>query len=264
MRKLVLLCVLGAAVVGCGKKRISPGADQTVDLAGKQATWHEWKLTNICEVDERRVEQDLSSMKELLLSALGQTSASFDGAWSDEHLAILEKMPKALPDALDSVERGVADAASCKWSEQSKVPSLLGPLGELLAQARRKVETAPALLAKVKAYQALKSWKEKQPEAKESAKKDWCPPKPKAGMPDIYYAFEDETGRSEWLFCDDAKVVMSGPGAPPAFEPPAAAKKKPKDKPYLDAAAKYPASDVQRAPRNEEAPKKAAEAEPAN
>src|SRR5438309_11593177 len=103
MRKAVLACVLGAAVVGCGKKRVSPGADQTVQLAGKAATWHDWKLTQVCDVDEKRVEGDFESMKELLLSALGQTSASYDGAWGDENLAILDAMPKQLPNALAAV-----------------------------------------------------------------------------------------------------------------------------------------------------------------
>ncbi len=262
MRQLTLAaCVIGAAVVGCGKKRIDPGPDQTVQLAGKTATWHDWKMSPVCQADERKVEQDFASMKDLLLAALGQTSASFDGAWSDEHLAILEQVPRALPDALAALDRGVADAAQCQWSKESKVPALVAPLGELVGQAKRKVETAPALLAKVKAYQALKSWREKQPEAISGAKKDWCPPKPRPGQPDIYYASEDETGRTEWLFCDESKVVVAAPGTPPAFEAAASLKKKPKDKGYLEAAAKYPASDIQRAPGKEDAVAKKPEGE---
>ncbi len=229
-----------------------------MQLAGKTASWHDWKLTPVCDVDEKRVESDFASMKELLLSALGQTSASYDGAWGEENLAILDAMPKQLPPALDSLERGVADAGQCKWSEQSKVPELLQPLGELVAQGKRKVEGAKALADKVRAYQALKAWRDKQPAAKDEAKKNWCPAKPKPGaQPDIYYAFEDENGHGEWLFCDDSKVTVARPGDPPVFEPAASYKKKPKDKPYLDEAAKYPAGDVQRAPKVEQpAPKK--------
>jgi len=254
MRKLALACLLGAAVVGCGKKRISPGADQSLTLAGKTATWHDWKKAQICDVDELRVESDFASMKELLLSALGQTSASFDGAWSDENLAVLDAMPKQLPPALDALDKGLADAAHCKWSEQSKVPGLLTPLGELVGQAHRKTDGATTLAAKVRGHQALKAWRDKQPGAREQAKKDWCPPKPKPGQPDIFYAFEDETGHGEWLFCDDSKVTVASPGAAPTFEAAATAKKKPKDKPYLDEAAKYPVGDIQRAPREDAAP----------
>ncbi len=229
-----------------------------MQLAGKTATWHDWKATQVCDVDEQRVEGDFASMKDLLLSALGQTSASYDGAWADENLAILDAMPKQLPNALASVERGVADAAQCKWSEQSKVPELLQPLGELVAQAKRKVDGAKALADKVRAYQALTTWRDKQPAARDDAKKNWCPAKLKPGaQPDIYYAFEDENGREEWLFCDDSKVTVAKPGDPPVFEAAASYKKKPKDKPFLDEAAKYPQDDIQKAPRAEQpAPKK--------
>ena len=76
----------------------------------------------------------------------------------------------------------------------------------------------------------------------------------KAGaQPDIYFSFESETGATEWLFCDDSRVIAAS-GSPPAFEAAAALKKKPKDKPYLDSAAKYPASDVQRAPKGPKKP----------
>ncbi|MFT3842233.1 MAG: hypothetical protein QM723_34910 [Myxococcaceae bacterium] len=259
MRQVVFACVLGAVVVGCGKKRVAPGPDQTVQLAGKTATWHDWQKTNVCDVEELRVEGDFTSMKELLLSALGQTSASYDGAWADENLAILDAMPKQLPPALASLEKGVADAAQCKWTEQSKVPELLQPLGELVAQAKRKIDGAPGLAAKVRAYQALKVWRDKQPAAKDEARKNWCPAKPKAGaQPDIFYAYEDENGHAEWLFCDDSKVIVAKPGDPPVFDAAATYKKKPKDKPYLDEAAKYPAGDIQKAPKSEQpaAPKK--------
>jgi hypothetical protein len=67
-------------------------------------------------------------------------------------------------------------------------------------------------------------------------------------VPDIYYASMDETGKTEWLFCDDTKVAAPE-GAKPEVQLDDPKKKKPNAKGYVDAVLKYPASEVQRAPR---------------
>ena len=89
-------------------------------------------------------------------------------------------------------------------------------------------------------------------EAMKSGKENWCPPptdKPKPNVvPEIYYASVDQNGSTEWVFCDELRVMMNE-GAKPelVLEDP---KKKPKNaKGYLDSAAKYPASEVQHAPK---------------
>jgi hypothetical protein len=65
----------------------------------------------------------------------------------------------------------------------------------------------------------------------------------------VFYAFEDEAGRTEWHFCDGSKVVAV-PGDLPKVVPPVgrkAGKRSPKAQ--LEQARAFPAAEVQRAPK---------------
>lgn len=244
MRRTLLCLALAATVVGCGKKRVGPPPEKTLTVLGKKAVYRDWSNVSPCDVDPRPLSGEVTAMTELLNEALGQTSADENGIWSDEQLALLEDGPIVLSPALAANETLSRMAAACQLD-----PSVdLKVFTELTAQTRRRLDGASGLLQKLKAKAALAKWKNDLPANIAAAKGEWCAA-PKPGVtPDIFFAFEDDTGRVEWRFCDDAKVVAA-PGSPPTFEPPPAAKKKPKDKPYLDSAAKYPASDVQRAPK---------------
>jgi hypothetical protein len=252
--------VLAAAVllvVGCGKKSVAPTAEKKVTLAGKTATYHDWSKANPCEADPKMVVGDLNSTSDLLNEYLGKTGAGLDGVWSSEQVTLLEEGVVVLPPLLDATEKATGGIArnGCRFLKETGFSEPTKKAIELTEQARKRIVEAPAIGEGLALKAAIKAWKDKQAEARAGAKTEWCPPKLKAGAPvDIYYASEDEVGLTEWLFCDDARVFATA-GAAPAFEAPAAMKKKPKDKPYLDSAANYPASDVQRAPHD---PKKAA------
>ena len=154
-----------------------------------------------------------------------------------------------LPAALDATDKAIASAKKngCRFAKGLSEP--MKKAAELGEQARVRIAETPAITEGQAAKAALKAWKDKQPEARTSAKAEWCPAKLKAGAPvDIYFAAEDEAGMTEWLFCDDSRA-FAAQGTAPAFEAAAAMKKKPKDKAYLATAAKYPASDIQRAPK---------------
>jgi hypothetical protein len=256
--RVVLLAAV-VLVVGCGKKRIAPAAEQKLALAGKQASFRDWAKVTPCDVEPKLLQGDLESTSAMLIDYLNQTSAGADGLWSDEQIALLTEGAEKLPPLLDSAEKAIAGSAKCKFDKKDAMAEPLKKAAELVAQSRRRLAEAPDLAATLKAKAALKAWKDKLPEARDSAKKEWCPAKLKAGvLPDIYFAFEDETGHTQWLFCDDSKVSATA-GSPLAFEAAAALKKKPKDKPYLDSAGKYPASDIQHAPKAPE--KKTAKAD---
>ena len=258
MHTSLRLALVAAAVfvVGCGKKAVAPAAEKKVTLAGKTATHHDWKKSNPCEAATKLVIGDLDSTSALLNEYLGQTSAGVDGVWASEQITLLEEGVVVLPALLDATETltGAIARNGCRFLKETGFSEPTKKAIELSEQARRRIADAPAIGEGLALKAALKAWKDKQPDARTGAKGEWCPPKLKPGAPvDIYYASEDEAGLTEWLFCDDTRV-FSTVGAAPAFEAPATMKKKPKDKPYLDSASKYPASDVQRAPR---APKKA-------
>lgn len=258
--RIVLFVCLGL-VVGCGKKRVAPAGEQKLSLAGKQATFHDWSKVTPCDVQPKTLVGDLDSTAALLNEYLGKTSAGAEGMWSDEQVALLTEGAEKLSPLLDATEKALAGAAKCKFDpKKDAVDEPIKKAAELVSQGRHRIADAPALAQTLKARAALKAWQDKLPELRAGAKTEWCPAKLKPGaVPDIYFSFESETGAIEWLFCDDCRVVATS-GSPPAFEAATTFKKKPKDKPYLDSAAKYPASDIQHPPKAGE--KKPEEAKP--
>ena len=246
--------VLAAAVllvVGCGKKAVTPPPEKKVSLGGKTAGYHDWAKANPCEVVPKVVIGDLDSTSALLVEWLANTNAGVEGEWKSEQITLLEEGIVVLPPLLEATEKANAaiQKGGCRFLKETGFSEPTKKAGELIDQTRKRIAEAPAITEGLAAKAALKAWKDKQPEARAGAKTEWCPPKLKPGAPvDIYFASEDETGLTEWLFCDDSRVFATAEAAP-AFEAAAALKKKPKDKPYLDSASKYPASDVQRAPK---------------
>ncbi len=247
----VFLAAAVLLVVGCGKKSVAPTSEKKVTLAAKTATTHDWSKSSPCQAEPKLVLGDLDSTSALLNDYLGQTSAGIEGMWSSEQITLLEEGVVVLPPLLDATEKTTAAISrnGCRFLKETGFSEPVKKVIELGEQTRRRIADAPALAEGLALKASLKAWKDKQPEARAGAKTEWCPAKLKPGAPiDIYFAAEDEKGLTEWLFCDDSRVVAS-PGGAPVFEAAAAMKKKPKDKPYLLTAASYPASDVQRAPR---------------
>jgi hypothetical protein len=239
----VLSVVVG--VGGCAKRIVQLPPEAFVTLSGKKAPYRAWaQVEDLCAVDARLFTDEHQVMSALLADWLGQTSATVDGAWDDEHLALLEEGVRQLPAALALQQAALQKAGSCAFTG-------LGPASELNAQAQRRVQEAPDLVLQVRARLALAKWKEGRPAAQQAAKDETCSTKLKPPAPLLYFAAEDETARLEWLFCDGSKVVAS-PGNPPAWQPDPAAKKPKKDpdpKLWLDVAAKFPPESVSRAPK---------------
>ncbi|MBE2251204.1 MAG: hypothetical protein IAE78_16815 [Myxococcus sp.] len=242
------LCVLSSA---CVKRVVTPPPEAFVTLGSDRASYRDWsRVGDLCAVDPKLVQQDFDSMNTLLANFLGQTSAGPDGVWGEEHVALLEEAQRVLPVALDLQKRGLNQAAraGCRFEGLTRTQ-------ELTDLGRKRLAEAPELLEVVKAKKALAAWRDGRLGAQQAASEKACAPvKGRPPGPVVYAAFEDEKGRTEWMFCDGSKVAAS-PGSLPAYEPPApdAAAKKPKKpaepKAYLDAQAKFPSAEVSRAPR---------------
>lgn len=243
-----------ALVVGCGKKRVAATGETRLALTGvpgKEATFHDWGgKVKPCDVDPKVLAGDLESTVDLVAEYLAKTAPATEGAaLTDEQTTLLIEGAEKLPPLLDATDKALTGVTKCKFTKEEKIGDLSNKAVGPMSDAGNRIAQAPALAEKLKAKQVLKAWQDKLPAARDAAKAEWCPTKLKAGaQPDIYFSFESETGATEWLFCDDSRVIAAS-GSPPAFEAAAALKKKPKDKPYLDSASKYPASDVQHPPK---------------
>jgi hypothetical protein len=219
-----------------------------------------WGFTSPCDVEPRTITDDARSASAMLSAFLDKTGASPRGAWSAEQLALYEAAQRELPPLLDANGVVLRNVSGCAFTEADGARAALAQLSPLVAQARKRLEEASEAIPVIKAGVAIAAWKAALPEAVNDARGQWCTPKPK---PDIFYAYEDEAGVTAWLFCDGARVTAA-PGAKPEFRDPAvevAAKKPAKKldgKKYLESAASYPASEVQRAPKLPAAPSEAA------
>ncbi|MDP3233419.1 MAG: hypothetical protein Q8N26_11630 [Myxococcales bacterium] len=251
--RLVPVCVL-ALSSACVKRVVTAPPEAFVTLGGTRATYRDWsRVSDLCAIDPKIMQQDFDSMNALLANFLGQTSAGPEGIWADEHVTLLEEAQRELPVALDLQKRGLnqASKAGCRFEGLLRTQ-------ELTDLGRKRLAEAPELLVIVKAKKALAAWKEGRPTAQQAASERSCAPPAKGQRapagPVLFAAFEDEKGHTEWLFCDGSKVAAS-PGNLPAFAPPApdAAAKKPKKAPepkaYLEAQSKFPSAEVSRAPR---------------
>lgn len=247
MKRLALATVCAAVVVGCVKQVIRPPTEAFVSLGGKKAPYRAWgRVSDLCAVDPQQFTGEQQALTALLAEWLGQTSAPADGAWDDEHLALLEEGARVLPPALELQKESLEKASQvgCHFE------GLWSP-GELNAQARRRVDEAPWLIVQVKARLALARWKEARPAQQQAARETSCSQKMKPPAPILYFAAEDETAKLEWFFCDGSRVVAS-PGNPPTWivDPTAKKlKKEPDPKVWLDVAAKFPGENVSRAPK---------------
>lgn len=216
-------------------------------VAGKIASYRDWKNTDPCKGDVAVLKKDLDSMNTLMSEFLSQTSMGVEGAWSEEQLAIIDSGPTELTPALDALAKTIASLKKCKVDGKLKTP--LAKADDNVRDSRQRIAEAPSIIPVLKAKIVLSRWRAEQVEALKAAREQWCGGTVKPGtVPDIFYASEDETGKTEWHFCNDVKVVTEGGSKPLVLDPENKAKKN-DYKRYVETALKYPASEVQKAPK---------------
>ncbi len=247
MKRLVLIGLGVLAVGGCVKRVFEVPPEATVSLGGLQAIWRPWaQVAELCAIDPKKFTQEQQAMTALLVQWLGQTSAPADGAWDDEHVALLEEGVRVLPGPLQAQQAALKKAASvgCRFEG-------LGPANEFNGQGLRRVDEGPELARQVRGRLALAKWKDERPVAQANAKAENCGTKMKPPAPILYFAAEDEHARLEWLFCDGSMVVATPGNTPSWVQDPAAkkTKKEPDPKVWLEVAAKFPQENVSRAPK---------------
>jgi hypothetical protein len=252
VRRFLLIAL---AVSGCVRE-FRPPPKAELSLGTKVATYRTYAPGTLCFAGrdyQPVLKGELTAMNELLDAFLQGTSSGPDGVWAPEHVAMLDRAQADLLPALDAYEATLTQVKDCLFEHRHEFPELARRGQEYVRQSRIRVAEAADLLPQLRARAELARWREQQDKDKESEKSNWCPPKPKPGpQPDVYFAIEDETGHTEWLFCDGTSVV-GRPGKAPEYVPPRDGRPATKGFQgiYLRNAAKYPASQIRRAPKGQ-------------
>jgi hypothetical protein len=215
--------------------------------AGKTASYREWKTEDPCKGDPAVLKKDLNSMNDLMSEFLTQTGMGIEGTWTDDQVNGLDSAQNELPPGVDALSKSVSLLKKCKMDPQ--ITSAVKKADDNIRDTRQRLQDAPSIIPVLKAKIVLTKWKADQAEALKSGREQWCAPSYKPGtVPDIFYAAEDEMGKTEFHFCNDVKVVTETGGKPALVDPDNKTKKKEHAK-YLEAATKYPATEVQKAPK---------------
>ena len=248
---LVLLSLGALGGVGCAHKSAPFPPAQTLTLDNLRATYRDYGRSSVCEVDPEALAAETQGMNQTLGGFLLRTGQSAAQPWTDEQIVVLELATEQLPPALSAHERVLESAERCRFPVKYGLEDILQQGARLVRESHARLTEAPALLRQLKSRQTLDVWRQTQVRQRATAREQWCPVRLKPGrMADVYYASEDETGRTEWLFCDGVRVLKLGDGKTDVVLPPERASKKPPTAAhYLGAVSKYPAEEVQHAPK---------------
>lgn len=250
------ICIL----VGCaGKQRLPPGT--VVEFEGQRAQYRDVSSPkiNLCRADPAPLQREFEEMNTLLGTFLDSTPSKPDPSVTAEQLEALQGSTSLSP-AVRAYQLELEKAGQCKFDKKYDFKDLLYRGNELATRSQKRIENAPGFVNYMKAQKALAQWNSARSSEMSQARARNCPgqqtlprksrrrssSRPASSKPVVYYAFEDETGNRQWFFCDGSRVSGSA-GQAGEFTPGRQATLPAKA--YLDIAARYPNSQVNRAPR---------------
>lgn len=261
----LLAAVVIACGPGCTRAPAKPPDLHEYSLAGQKAPNRAYWAAGVdpCRVERSLAADEARAMNALLSKFLEQTAFAPDSVWPADALALLEQGAQSLPAELEVYERTLTSLSRCRPDKTVDVAPIAEEGTRLVEQARARLPNAEQVVANVRRTQAVAEWRAKELALQNSERQAWCPPRP-TPKPDIYFAWQDETGRLEWLFCDGSKVVAE-PNADPQYveaNPPPAKKPAMTPSGFVQAARGFPESEIRRPP-NFDAPPAAPEGEAA-
>lgn len=241
-----------ACGAGCARAPAKPPELYEYSLGGQRAPNRSYWSAGVdpCRVARTLTADETRAMNALLARFLEQTSLAPDAQWPPEQLALLEEGARTLPPELEVYERTLSSLAGCRQEKGGPDVAALSAEGvQLIQQARERIPNASAVAAGVRKRKAISDWRAGELAAQETEKQSWCPPKPKP-IPDIYFAWQDETGKLEWLFCDGSRVTAQTGEEPQyvAVEPQPKVKTKQTPAGFVKAAKGFPDSEIRRPP----------------
>ena len=263
MRAFLLIAL---AVPGCVRKLRPPPA-QELRLGTKVAPYRAYAPGTLCSAGpgyQPVLKAELEAMNELLAAFLEGTASGPEGVWDIEHVELVAHAQATLLPVLDAYEETLYQASRCRFEARHGFRDLVVRGLEQVEKTRERVASAAELLPQLRARAELKKWKDQQAVEQETEHANWCPPRPRPA-PDVYFALSDETGRTEWLFCDGSRVVDEA-GKAPEYVPPKAGHpvSRALQGAFLRAAGRYPQSQIRRPPKAPAAPAATSEESPAS
>ncbi|MBX5481654.1 MAG: hypothetical protein IRZ16_07410 [Myxococcaceae bacterium] len=237
---------------GCATTPERPLAAETVVVGRARATYRDFvgAHRNLCDAEQRWLEEELVSVNGLLADWLEHTEGTRDDDWPPAKLELLEEGAHVLPKVLDVHEANLNALKRCSFAESRGFPRLVRSGLEYVSEARQRVASAKDLREWLAYRERLERWRVQQPVRKADAG-TLCSPRPKVGAAELYYAFTGEDGVTTFLFCDGAKVIESPSGETKFQKPLGASKRELKRlrlERYLEAAKKLNAQDIDRPP----------------
>ena len=215
------------------------------DYAGAKA--------NPCDAEPRWLADELTAVNGLLARFLRETERAHRPEAPDhaQQAALLQEATRTLPPVLE-VHRGtLAGLEQCGFRRSGAFPEIARRGAELLEASRTRLAEAPKALEAAKRGEAVRKWKEEAPAREASARGNWCPEKPQVGQAVAYYVRQDADGRTVAHFCDGHRVEQAAGGEPQLIEPEGlsrAMRRRVQPKLYLEAAANFPAEEMDRHP----------------
>lgn len=223
------------------------------ELGPWRATYRDYPTSpaSICSAEPRWLEEELQSVNSVLAQFLDRTGTPADEPWSSRDLDLLQEGMKSLPPVLRTHERNLQALADCGFADRRGLPILRQRGLEYVADVRERLKGAPALLEYLAAKRSLERWRREQPSREYDAKATCPEQRKRRATPEIYYAYEAETGQVRWLFCNGAQVVTA-PSSTLEFRPPVDASRRElrrlKAKDFLQAAREFPNAQIDRPP----------------
>lgn len=219
------------------------------DLGGVRATVREFSGQSICEAEPRFLLDELSSVNGLLTHFLHDVPADAGADWSEKAMALVEEGSARLPALLALHQRSLEALERCQFAAQGVWPSLISRGARLISRVRACLEEAPEELRRVRSARMMEVWQQERLAQQDSARRT-CPRRLR--KPFIYFAWREGL-RTTWLFCDGAQITREAHRSPELEPPPPGfvRGKRPTDKAYQAAVARFPKAGVIAPPADE-------------
>jgi hypothetical protein len=248
MRALrILLLGSCAMLAACAAKKPPPPLSTT--LGDSKVAYRDYGLVkgSLCGADPRQLGPELQKINEALEQFVSKTEDASKPTATAEQLELLRTGSASMGPLLQTHSKNLAGLSACGFKKQAPFPDIAKKGEEAVKQAKARMEEAPATLAAADKRMAEKKFVEESAAREAAAKQTFCTSKTPVGNGDLYFARQELTGKTVWMFCDGIVVEAASGGEPTITIPESISKKDRKkisEKRYLEASKNLPAEEI--------------------